>query len=896
MPACGACGATLPDGGRFCSACGARAGSAHDLPTLDSGGAAPPAARTPTPRPPSSDFGRFAPGAVLAERYRISGMLGQGGMGEVYRADDLKLGQAVAVKFLPRALAQDATLLERFHAEVRNARQVSHPGVCRVHDIGEIDGHHFLTMEYIDGEDLATLLRRIGRLPADKALEIARQLCAGLAAAHDKGVLHRDLKPANVMIDGRGRARITDFGLAVRSEESASEMAGTPAYMSPEQLQGQPATARSDVYSLGLLLYELYTGRRPFDAVDFSGWRRKHVEEQPSAPSHYTADIDPAVERVILRCLEKEPRQRPASAIQVAAALPGGDPLAAALAAGETPSPEMVAAAQPEAAISVRAAVLLVVAIGIIVAAIVPLARRGTLLGIAPMTKSPDAMTDRAREIIQQLGHTSPAADSAWWLDTPRAYLRYRAQHESSTWFRDLPSSWPRPHRFYYRQSPSSMEPLDPVHQVTSEDPALTTPGMVFVTLDSGGQLLSFQVVPPQFEPNQTAAAPKVDWAAVFRAAGLEMENFQSAPMLLVPRSAFDERGAWNGTVQGVPIHVEAAAFRGMLVDFRVAGAWAQAPQPPEGKGRRIILTIFILLVFGVGSLLAFFLARRNLRMGRGDRKGAFRVSVFVACVSLTDLGLSMHVPYVGVYLSEGPFTVGAALYFGAVTWFSYLALEPLVRRQSPHLLIGWTRLIAGRFADPLVGRDLLVGILAAAVVRLIRVAGAAGPWWTSLPGAIPLVLPSGLLRPLGLPESLMNGIWVSVLYTMAFLFLAAICRLVFRKRWVGAALVAMLVWMVGFAPDFSVGGQALLISMGVGVLAGAILAGIMEGFGPLAFAAAFLLSTRVLPSVPLDFRAGTWYFAHTAVVVVLLAALVLFAFHSALAGRSLLGKLLEET
>src|SRR5215813_2533856 len=179
------------------------------------------------------DAGGFTPGTILVERYRIIGLLGRGGMGEVYRADDLKLGQPVALKFLPRNLAEEKDRLDRFYSEVRIARQVSHPNVCRVYDVGEIDGQHYLSMEYVDGEDLATLLRRIGRLPQDKALELSREICAGLSAAHDKKVLHRDLKPANVMIDGRGRARITDFGLAVLAEDGTSDgvIGGTPAYM-----------------------------------------------------------------------------------------------------------------------------------------------------------------------------------------------------------------------------------------------------------------------------------------------------------------------------------------------------------------------------------------------------------------------------------------------------------------------------------------------------------------------------------------------------------------------------------------------------------------------------------------------------------------------------------------
>ena len=210
--------------------------------TLDSSEASSP---TPSHSSGSLDGARFAPGAILAGRYRLVAMLGRGGMGEVYRAEDLKLGEPVALKFLPEHLSFDAAALARFHREVRVARQIAHRNVCRVHDIGEAEGYHFLTMEYIDGEDLSTLLRRIGRLPQDKASELAGQICRGLAAAHDAGVLHRDLKPANVMIDGQGRAKITDFGLANLQDElrdsDQDHFAGTPAYMAPEQLRGEPA-------------------------------------------------------------------------------------------------------------------------------------------------------------------------------------------------------------------------------------------------------------------------------------------------------------------------------------------------------------------------------------------------------------------------------------------------------------------------------------------------------------------------------------------------------------------------------------------------------------------------------------------------------------------------------
>ncbi len=258
----------------------------------------PPSTSVPSA---SLDEGRFPPGMVLADRYRIIGLIGQGGMGEVYRASDLKLGQPVALVFLPAATAENPQLLARFHAEVRIARQVSHPNVCRVYDIGEVGGSTFLSMEYVDGEDLSSLLRRIGRLPGDKAIEIARKLCAGLAAAHDKGLLHRDLKPANVMIDGRGQVLITDFGLAAFAGqiEDGQVRDGTPAYMAPEQLAGKEVSVRSDVYALGLVLHEMFTGKRAFE----DGSKRT----TPTNVTSLAKDIDPLVECVILRCLDLEP-------------------------------------------------------------------------------------------------------------------------------------------------------------------------------------------------------------------------------------------------------------------------------------------------------------------------------------------------------------------------------------------------------------------------------------------------------------------------------------------------------------------------------------------------------------------------------------------------------------
>jgi serine/threonine protein kinase len=376
------------------------------------------------PRPaPASDSNtsaqpeRFAPGLIIGARYRIVSRLGRGGMGEVYRADDQRLGTSVALKFLPVSRSLDPVWRDRLLGEVKVAREVTHPNVCRVFDLAEHDGQFFLSMQYIDGEDLSSLLRRIGRFPEDKALEIARQICLGLAAAHEEGVLHRDLKPANVMLDGRGRIKITDFGLAALTEklEGPEARCGTVAYMAPEQKEGREVTRKSDIYSLGLVLYYVFTGKT-YDPPAVVATASKGSSAAHSSQGSHAAsscfNLDPAISRVLTRCLKNDPGDRPNTAFAVAAALPGADPLQAALAAGETPSPEMVAEAGGDTPFSrpLLAASLVMVfvcafanfwiwdAIGI--------ARRGNL------SKSPEALMELSRQVVKEMGYSPDAVDS----------------------------------------------------------------------------------------------------------------------------------------------------------------------------------------------------------------------------------------------------------------------------------------------------------------------------------------------------------------------------------------------------------------------------------------------------------------------------------------------------
>ena len=466
-------------------------------------------ATSPVLRSSDSGHARFPSGVVVANRYRIVALVGQGGMGEVYRADDLKLGQVVALKFLPLAVATDPSKLAHLFAEARLAREVTHPNVCRVHDVGEVDGQHFLTMEYVDGEDLASLLRRIGHLPRDKGLEIARQICAGLAAAHERGVLHRDLKPSNVMIDGRGRARLTDFGLAITTgEPSGGPIAGTPAYMAPEQRAGEPLTVRSDLYALGLVLFELFTGRPAFRGQ--AGGVRPH--ERPPAPSTFVPDLHAAIDRTVLGCLETEPALRPPSALAVAASLPGGDPLAALVAAGETPPPEMVAAAGEKARVSSRFALaalaLVLVGMPLAVQAMGPL----FLLDAVPLEKAPEVLADRASELAIRLG--APAGP-AW-----RAYGFRYADGVKTADAGNTPGR--SPIVFWYRQGVRPLDTISPAGTVSLLDPPPTEPGMVTVIVDTRGRLVSFRSVATPAPrgrsfPGRTSSPPR---ASTRRACG----------------------------------------------------------------------------------------------------------------------------------------------------------------------------------------------------------------------------------------------------------------------------------------------------------------------------------------------------------------------------------------
>ncbi|MEM7356992.1 MAG: serine/threonine-protein kinase, partial [Acidobacteriota bacterium] len=700
---------------------------------------------------PPADGPRFVSGAILAGRYRIVGLLGRGGMGEVYRADDLKLGQSVALKFLPQGLDSDHERLRRLLDEVRVALRVTHTNVCRVYDIGEIDGSHYLSMEYIDGEDLSALLRRIGRLPEDKAIQIARQLCAGLAAAHEQGILHRDLKPANVMIDGRGDVRITDFGLAGLADSftGLEIRAGTPAFMAPEQLAGKEVTVKSDIYALGLVLYELFTGQRAFTGQSIEELSEMQASG-PSRPSTHVELLDPTVESVILRCLANDPAERPDSVLKVAVALPGADPLAAALAAGETPSPELVAESGDDSGLEPRVAVPIMVLTLLGLLASAWLIGRYQLLGRVPMELPPQVLAHRAQEIAESLGYADPPADRAWGFRTQPAVLEHLANDPSPDRWERLSNARPSAIRFWYRQSPFPLIPQNAYGRVGFNDPQVRYSGMVNLFLDSTGRLTHLKAVPPQYDdapPDQPQLEP--DWRIAFEAAELEFERFTPTTPHWLPEKYCDRRAAWLGVypsgsesvAPSIEVRVEACAYRGRLIQFAASPQIGrpflqEAPQRTRTQQVRRVAEGLVAVIFLLGTVM---LARRNLALGRGDRRSALLLATWVAVTSMgTWLFQASHVLDLNIEKILINRRLGNALFDAAVFWLFYIALEPFVRSRWPKSLVSWNRLLAGRLNDPLVGRHLLYGAALGVGIGLMHQLGAILPMLVGKAQAMP--------------------------------------------------------------------------------------------------------------------------------------------------------------
>src|SRR6202161_2172710 len=311
MMLCTQCNTANPDFAETCSRCSAPMAIA-DSETIQM--------VDPTTINPGSDFG---------PRYRIESLLGQGGMGRVYKGYDKELNRIVAIKVVRQGVMGETDALSRFKQELVLASKISHKNILRIHDLGEVNGMKFITMAYVEGQDLYQIMKDNPKLPLERVLKFATQLAGALAAAHTENVVHRDLKPQNILLDKNDQVYISDFGLAKSFAEGAVGMTqtgaflGTPRYMSPEQVEGKPTDGRSDLYAYGLILYEMVTGEVPFTGESTLKVMYQRIQEKPKSPKLINVDLPNWLVRIIMRCLEKDAADRYQSAYEILADLQG---------------------------------------------------------------------------------------------------------------------------------------------------------------------------------------------------------------------------------------------------------------------------------------------------------------------------------------------------------------------------------------------------------------------------------------------------------------------------------------------------------------------------------------------------------------------------------------------
>ncbi len=592
---------------------------------------------------------------------------------------------------------------------------------------------------------------------------------------------------------------------------------------------------RSDVYALGLVLYELFTGKRAIQASSLADAERHHSSGSTvTTPSDLVPDLDPNVERVILRCLESDPAARPASAIQVAAALPGGDPLQAALAAGETPSPEMVAAAGSHDAMRPAAALALAAATITVIVFVALVARQFTVVGRVSDVASPEVLAFRAREMLAALGYPDRGRDRAAGFVRDVAYLDWdRANLPPNGRMERLAIGRPAALQFWYRESPEplfsllGLEPAGPpvMPAISPDNPPAWRRGMRHLRLDMKGRLVEFGAVP--LEADATSPA-RMDWNLLFSAVGLARDALQPATPSWTPPVASDDRMAWTGVFPEqpeLPLRLEAAAYRGRLVSFRTFGPWPAIPQRRPGATAIGAVTISSILLFS--AVLAWF----NARTGRVDRRGAVRLVVPIFSLALGTWIVSAHHVVTWEALQQARHAVSQALMSAVLAGISYLAVEPHVRRRWPAVLVAWSRVFSGRWRDPLVGRDVLAGLALGAAAGLVGL-------FTGWLGSRTMDADSDLITSVLSTRTTLAALMAIPLAALAFSLLLTVLMLVLRTVARSNLLAVALVILLSGSSAAPAGAAGMLAAATLGLLATTCLI----RFGLVALVAFFLL------------------------------------------------------
>jgi len=813
-----------------------------------------PSAPAPAGRQDQRVEERFKTGDVFAERYRIVSLLGRGGMGAVYRAHDIVLDVPIAIKFVRSSGADYRTSM--LH-EVRLAREITHPAVCRVFDVGEAGDQLYFTMEYVDGEDLSSLLKRIGRLTSEKVTEIAHQVLAGLAAAHAKGVIHRDLKPANIMIDSRGRVRITDFGIAVRETDSVEgTLAGTPSYMAPEQLNGGEVKPATDLYAVGLILYELLTGRPVFRGDTFSDIFRQKMARHPLPLSESVTGVDSRLESAIAAAVSREMADRPKSAVAMAAAIPGGNALAMAVEAGTTPDPSLVAAATIEHDVPRGSLWVVVGSLVLLLAGVVLLADSSWGFGQLAKLKEPAVLADRAGQMLRDLGYREGDGDRDWgFLDNPFA----ASPRESVVfWYRERKT----------REIPSFAQM---VVDVSSLEDMIQTPESVsrealLVMLDPLARLLYLHDG-PTFGANFAAARSSeaaFDWSKLLSLAGLDETELEAEDNASLPVLS-DACAVWQGAdpeAVGGRIRVEAAAFDGRPVYFSVErmdasaqGSWRQL-RWRSGLRRAVERPLYVLVV-----LAALVFGVINVVKGRTHLVGAVTlvgtVLVVEVAVRLLSVGNATHpLDSPMQVVAGGSFEIVIAA-FGV--GLCYLGMEPFARRRRPETLIAWNRLLSGRVTDSSVGTGLLIGASTGAALTLLSELDRVVLRTMGLDASAALQAGERLNSVLGLGSlfaEVFDHLNTAIIGGILLAFLAVAVGFVVRPRWLGWLVFVLLVAAIWTIQD---GAHVPASMLTDGLPAAALILFILLRFGLLAAVVA-QLAERMLDCYPITAETGAWF------------------------------------
>ena len=607
---------------------------------------------------------------------------------------------------------------------------------------------------------------------------------------------------------------------------------------------------------------------------------RQQESAQLTSMSSIAADIDPGVEKAIRRCLDPDPARRPASALSVAAALPGGDPLAAALAAGEMPSPELVASAGKLEGLAPRYSVPCLIAIVVCLSASVALRARYAAVMHTPLDNPPEVLAHQAREMASSFGYPKKPADSVLSIDDRGDLLDHLKQlpqpHHWDQWL-----AAEAPIQADYRESLSPLT-ADPYGEVTTNNPAPTAPGMAHVVVDGAGRLRQFQANPYQDAP---ALTPPVAPEAVFHAAGLDMAPFTEIPATFVPAGPSSEAHSWKGPhprIPGLNLTVDLASWKGRITGVAIHFDWPKqgAAAPPAQTAASRARDVVLLSLSLVGLLSVVLLARRNWRLGHIDPKGALRLGI-ARCL----LGFVAWIGTVHPVPDESmiPFffaNCAAWLMWGAAVALLYIALEPLVRARWPHSIVTWSRLLAGRWLDAQVGSHILIGATVGAVVWVA--AEWFGDWQSGGLGTL-----GGLASSLGTRQWLAafaNNMQGALFFGLLVFFSICGLRLMVKKD-IPAAILAALLLLLASGRLFSSPDWKVFLAIYIGMYS--VLVFVLLRLGLVAtMAAVFFIDSSNLITLGADWK--TWYAPAGLASFVLLLGIAIFAFWRSLGSHEL--------